>query len=169
MIDPAARFAFAGNAFLKPEPARLAELARELEDEVLAAEIERDPEGLEKEYYRLFLNPQGTPCPPWQSVHGEEKRLMGESHLQALEWFRRYGVEPASANEPADHIGLLLLFYAKLLESGAEEAELAAFRAAHLAWIPAFCDSLEAQAKHPFYAGLARETRALIADASGLG
>lgn len=167
MIELAATFAFAGNAFLTPEPDRLAAMARDLDDEPLAEAVESDAAALELEYNRLFLNPMGTPCPPWQSVHTREGRLMGETHLQALEWYRRYEVEPQAANEPADHIGLLLLFYGRLLAEEAPEPVLREFAAAHLAWIPEFCESVEAQTKLPFYRQVARMAGDLARQASG--
>lgn len=102
----------------------------------------RPPAELEKEYVRLFLSPCGAPCPPWQSVYepneGEVPNILGAAHHSALAWYRRYGAEPQSENEPADHAGLLLLFYAQLLAAGEPEETLALFRAQHLAWLPAF-------------------------------
>jgi TorA maturation chaperone TorD len=162
MIDAASQFAFAGNAFLNPEPERLLDLARELGDEEFESSIGSAPELLEREYVRLFLNPGGSPCALWQSANTDDPRLMGEAHLGALEWFRRYGVEPSASNDPADHIGLLLLFYANLLRMGAEPGDLASFREKHLTWAARLFDCVEANARHPFYALLARRTRELV-------
>jgi TorA maturation chaperone TorD len=120
-----------------------------------------DDPAAEREYYRLFLSPEGAPCPPWQSIYmtaeGEQSRLMGSAHHSALQWYRRYGFEPALDNEPADHIGLLLLFYARLLSTDAPEPELAAFEAQHLAWVPRFIAKLEQHAGHPRFQALAAE------------
>jgi TorA maturation chaperone TorD len=154
-------FAFAGNAFLSPDAAHLEELAAELGSASYLSALQAAPEALEQEYNRLFFNPAGTPCPLWQSAQGAEPQLMGESHLSALEWYRQYGVEPALGNDPADHIGLLLLFYARLLEEGIDEGPRSAFAQSHLAWVPAFCGRLEAEARHLFYRTLASETRML--------
>ena len=88
--------------------------------------------------------------------------------MRALEWYRRYGVQPVTAQDPADHVGLLLIFYSRLLREGAREEVLAAFRRDHLLWIPAFCDCVEAETRHPFYRLLARETKALVVE-SGAG
>lgn len=115
----------------------------------------------EVEFYRLFFHPSGAPCPPWQSVYeaveGESPRLMGQAHRSALAWYRRYGYEPALSNEPADHLGLLLLFYAQLLAAGEDGAVLDEFEREHLAWAPRFAACLEAQARHPRYQALARQ------------
>jgi TorA maturation chaperone TorD len=118
-----------------------------------------DPEA-EIEFYRLFFHPSGAPCPPWQSVYeaaeGESPRLMGAAHRSALAWYRRYGFEPTLSSEPADHLGLLLLFYARLLGAGASDPVLEQFEREHLAWVPRFAACLEAHARHPRYQALAR-------------
>lgn len=130
----------------------------------LAQRLLRAPEGdgeAEREYYRLFLSPEGAPCPPWQSVYmaeeGQAPRLMGPAHHSALEWYRRQGFEPALENEPADHLGLLLLFYGGLLSGGATEQELAQFEEQHLSWAPRFVAKLEQHAVHPRFRALAAE------------
>jgi TorA maturation chaperone TorD len=152
---------FAGSAFLSPEPARLLALARELGDAEFVEILETQADGLEQDYNRLFLNPLGTPLPPWQDANQEEARLMGEAHLSALEWYRRFGVAPQRTSDPADHIGLLLLFYARLLDDAPEEAE--AFRIRHIDWIPEFCSKVETQAQHPFLRTLAQRLRQVLA------
>jgi len=172
--EPAAWFAFLGQALLAPEAARLAELVGELEravgkrpgDPLPAAFREAleatDPLELEREYVRLFLDPAGAPCPPWQSVYGEEPRLMGPAHERALEWFRSEGIEPAKENEPADHAGLLLIFFSRLLASGAPTERLAAFWRDHLKWLIAFCERIESETIHPFYRAWAHAAARLV-------
>jgi TorA maturation chaperone TorD len=115
----------------------------------------RPAPGVEQEHTRLFLSPSGAPCPPWQSVYepceGETPTLLGPAHHSALDWYRRYGVEPQSETEPADHAGLLLLFYAELLASGEPKETLALFRAQHLSWLPAFFTQVASEtAEQPF-------------------
>ena len=84
---------------------------------------------------------------------------MGASHHSALAWYRSAGMEPSIENEPADHVGLLLSFYAKLVEEEASPETLARFREEHLGWVPAFCQTLEEQTKLPLLRTLARDTR----------
>lgn len=121
---------------------------------------------LEKEYVRLFLSPNGAPCPPWQSVYepneGDTPTLCGKPHHSALEWYRRYGAEPQSETEPADHAGLLLLFYAQLVAAGEPEEVLALFRAQHLAWIPAFLTQVGAETTVDVFRQLAPEVIELL-------
>jgi TorA maturation chaperone TorD len=146
-----AEVAFLGHVFLKPKYEELGALAEELVLPAWQRAVADDGARLELEYNRLFLNPLGTPCPPWQSANTEDQRLMGEAHLSALEWFRQYGVEPSATNDPADHVGLLLLFYAHLLETEAPPETVERFRAVHLDWIPRFCDTVQAATTLAFY------------------
>ncbi|GIU74569.1 MAG: hypothetical protein KatS3mg004_1656 [Bryobacteraceae bacterium] len=135
---------------------RLAQLYAELGQGLL-----KPPEEQEAaiEYYRLFFNPQGSPCPLWQSVYEQEEgkppQLFGDSHHRALAWYRRYGFEPAAKNEPADHLGLLLLFYAKLLADGEPADVLEKFENEHLRWAEQFVAKLKSEARHPYFRELA--------------
>lgn len=161
-----------GQAFLKADPRTLV-LPDDAPPEslsLLVDEVRRacqDPQPAEIEYWRLFANASGAPCPPWQSVwsaeEGEPPRLMGEPHHRALDWFRAYGFEPAAENEPADHIGLLILFYARLLASGEESDRLASFRDEHLAWAPRLLSRISREARHPLYRVLADTAAAILA------
>lgn len=162
----AGRYRFVARGFLSADPEILRQAAAALDRREMAlAEdaLSGDPIELEKEYVRLFLNPAGAPCPLWQSAYSEEGVLMGEDHASALEWYRAYGLEPAHDTEPADHAGLLLAFYAHLLESGLSADDLAAFHQRHLSWLSQLCDRIAAHAHHPFYRLLATMTRDLLA------
>jgi TorA maturation chaperone TorD len=161
-----------GQALLKSDPRKLI-LPEDAPPESMALlvdEIRRaiqDSQPAEIEYWRLFANPSGAPCPPWQSVwsadQGEAPRLLGRPHHAALEWFREYGFEPAAETEPADHLGLLILFYARLLAVGEESATLDAFRRDHLDWAQPYLEKLSAEARHPLYRVLADTARSVLA------
>ena len=148
-----------------------AEIASAAQDyAVLGQSLLHAPSGdmaAEREHVRLFLSPHGAVCPPWQSVYatteGEVPRLMGSPHHSALSWYRRYGFEPALDAEPADHAGLLLVFYAYLIESGIDEAVLDAFERDHLRWIPAFGSKMKAEARVEYF----RVLGAMLEDAFG--
>ena len=161
-----------GQTFLKPDPRKIIipEDAPPESMALLVDEIRRacdDPQAAEIDYWRLFASASGATCPPWQSVwsaeEGETPRLMGAAHHKALDWFREYGFEPAAETEPADHLGLLLLFYARLLASGEESARLASFSADHLAWAPRLLSRMSQEARHPLYRVLADTTRTVLA------
>lgn len=158
-------YAFAGAAFLESDRGRLLAITdvpphlREL--------LEATPD-LEQEYVRLFLNPAGSPCIPWQSAHEGERKLMGEAHTSALEWYARYGAVPAAENNPADHVGLLLMFYAQMMESGADAADLQRFSARHLSWTREFAASVAAESRLAFYRELGNWVQDLRPTASDL-
>jgi TorA maturation chaperone TorD len=97
------------------------------------------------------------------SEEGETPRLMGAAHHQALEWFRQYGFEPAAENEPADHLGLLLLFYARMLAAGEESETLAAFHEEHLKWAPRLLARISSETRHPLYRVLADTANSVLA------
>lgn len=179
MTDSAPWFAFAGQGWLSTDANQLTAALRDLREETptegpwaglleeLESALAHDPEGLEREYVRLFLNPAGAPCPPWQSTQGPEPRLMGPPHASALAWYRTLSVEPQLGNEPADHIGLLLTFYARMLAEDAAAETRRRYWQDHLAWMPDFCAAVRAAARHPFYAALARATAMLTEAAEG--
>jgi TorA maturation chaperone TorD len=157
-----AEIAFLGHVFLKPDAAELAALGQELQLPDWERTVVRDAARLTLEHNRLFLNPLGSPCMLWQSANTEEARLMGEAHLSALEWFGQYGVEPTATNDPADHVGLLLLLYAHLLETDASTETIERFRAAHLEWIRGFCDKVQAASTLAFYQTVAERLREMV-------
>jgi TorA maturation chaperone TorD len=154
----------AGQALLQSDPTRIAvpsDAEGALADEIRLAQAV--PDVVEREYTRLFLNPTGVECHLWQSVYADESRLFGPAHHAALEWFRRYGAEPQQSNEPADHLGLLLLFYARLIEEGEPDDVTGAYFNEHIAWAAEFTSKLQQQARHPLYLALAREIQSILA------
>lgn len=132
----------------------------------ICAALEGDPLEIEREYVRLFLHPDGAPCPPWQSVWEPEPQLMGGAHRRAFEWYRRAGVEPQAANEPADHAGLLAAFWAGWVLEEADAGERAAFFREHLHWIERLAAGIAQHARHPFFQLLAELLRTLVAQAA---
>jgi len=132
-----------------------------LADEVLLAQAA--PEAAELEYSRLFLNPLGVECYLWQSVYADQPRLLGPAHHSALDWYRRYGAEPQNAQEPADHLGLLLLFCARLIEAEESAETIDTFKREHIAWAAQFAAKLQQEARHPLYLALARDLQSISA------
>lgn len=154
----------AGQVLLQSDPTRIAvpeDAEGALADEIRLAQAA--PGAAVLEYSRLFLNPLGAVCHPWQSVYGTDSRLFGPAHHSALDWFRRFGAEPQHSNEPADHLGLLLLFYARLIEEGETGEAAAAFFSEHLEWAAEFASKLKQQARHPLHLALAHELQSILA------
>ena len=171
-LELAQWFAFAGRALLSADAAHLRESIEELSAtpavgmeplvRALADSLPEQSATLETEYIRLFLNPIGSPCLLWQSTREQEARMMGASHHSALAWYRAAGIEPQADNEPADHAGLLLSFYARLLRDGADATERARFVHEHLLWLPALGDELDRETHLAFYRDLSRLLRLLV-------
>ncbi len=167
-------FAFVARAYLTSDAADLLRRAAELRNlaapgtlpERLLADMEAalrsDAAALANEFARLFLDPAGAPCPPWQSLYSDDHRLMGAAHRSALAWYRAAGMELRNPAEPADHVGLLLAFYSRLLAGGSTPEIAGAFFEEHLQWLPPYCALLAAAARHPFYSALAAATRTLL-------
>lgn len=166
--------AFLGHALLDAEPEQLRSLAMELGEcdtmepawretlDALVKALDEQPEALRVDHTRLFYSPDGVVCPPWQSANKEEPRLMGDSHIRAIEWYRKEGIEPLNPGEPADHAGLLLVFYSRLLARDAPAEQLSAFAEDHLAWMSGFADCLLQHARHPFLLRVAEALRLLV-------
>ena len=98
---------------------------------------------------------------------------MTEDHLErqqpmfdVREWYAHYGLTvPDWRLRSDDHIVHELQFVAHLLQLGTADAlvDAAAFMDAHLLpWVPDFCLRLADHARHPFLAGAALATRALL-------
>lgn len=168
--ETAAWWAFAARALLGARSETLMEAASELaplpelpRPADLRAALAGDPLELEREYVRLFLHPDGAPCPPWQSLWEAEPQLVGEAHRRALAWFRRAGIEPRAEGEPADHAGLLMAFWAGSLLEQDSEAERALFFREHLSWLDRLSACIASHARHRFYQLLAATLWGLVA------
>lgn len=172
--DLAAWFALAGNTLLSPGGPDLAVRVRALREQPwvspavrqelrhLADELAADELEWRREHVRLFLDPAGAPCPPWQSLYSDDPRLMGDSHASALDWYRRESVQPCLENEPADHAGLLLMFLSHLLDAGSPPECVRDFYREHLQWLEGYLPRLERATRLPMFARVARVTAALL-------
>lgn len=124
------------------------------------------------EYRRLFVGPGHKAAPPWGSVYTDRECVMfGLTTLDLRQWMRERGIERlGDANDPEDHIGLMLELMAWL--AGNRPDDLDGYLRLHLlTWAPHFLEYLEDATTHPFYRGLARLTRLSlegIRDARGL-
>ena len=126
--------------------------------EGLAAGI--DSEELMWEYRRLFIGPALKPAPPWGSVYTDRECVVfGKSELDLKAWMRAHGIERLQDDKsPEDHLGLMLLMMAWLVEEKPELLE-DYLRLHVLTWSSHFLCQLEEAAKQPFYQGLAKLTK----------
>jgi putative dimethyl sulfoxide reductase chaperone len=127
-----------------------------------------DDAGRQEEYERLFVGPGRAPCPPYESLwrgdapRRERGRLMGDCAADVSRIYGALGLQPKDGELP-DHIALELEAYAFAVERGEDEA--AETLVEHLAaWVPGFCEAVEAEARQPYYAELARQTSAWVAE-----
>ncbi len=130
---------------------------------------------LRADYTRLFVGVGKGIVPSWESVYFSEDRMVfQEQTIKVRGWYRRFGLEAEKINqEPDDHIGLELLFFAHVAtlalkavenENMAELNDLLdaqrEFLSAHLGvWVLNWCKLVERNAKTDFYTGLAHLTR----------
>lgn len=135
-------------------------------------------EELAIDHARLFVGPFALLAPPYGSVYLEgERRLMGDSTLDAGECYQEVGLEVAAGfNGTPDHIAVELEFMhflaIKELDALAGgyldraqnfRQKQRAFLERHLAaWVPDFSRSVEEQAQTKFYQELAATTRMFI-------
>ncbi len=128
-------------------------------------------ERLQADYTRLFIGPDKVIAAPWESVYLNEERLtFQEQTLDVRKWFHRFGLEADMIHrEPDDHIGLELMFLARLATLGIhalDQQENARFDELlvaqreflkkHLgAWALTWCGLVKKNARTDFYKGLA--------------
>lgn len=147
-----------------------------------------DLHALRAEATRLFVGAPDAACSPYEGVwraraDGVRALLFANPRSMAVERFARScGLgRPAGANEPLDHVATecellehLALRAAGIpapegapadagLPGGSPEAAYGAFLAEHARrWMPAFAESLAAEARHPFYCAAAAYLGAFV-------
>lgn len=116
------------------------------------------------EYRRLFAGPGQKAAPPWGSVYTDRECVVfGEATLALRQWMRDCGIaRPGDGSEPEDHIGLMLRLMAWLAQERPELLD--AYLSEHLlTWVPHFLGVVSAEARHPFFQGLATLSAASLA------
>jgi len=130
------------------------------------------------DHARLFVGPYSLLAPPYGSVYLDgERKLMGDSTLDAARRYRESGLELANGfSEAPDHIAVELEFMHYLvckecaaIERSEQEsvmewlARQQGFLEVHLGvWVPEFVEEVRKAAETNFYRMLAICTRALI-------
>lgn len=118
-----------------------------------------NPEILQDAYQRLFIGPYALPAPPWGSVYlDKENVLFGISTLELRAWLRNNQINiELNQNEPEDHVGLLFLLTAWIIENKPEL--LREFLEIHfLPWVYRYLEKMQLNSGHEFY-----EATALLA------
>jgi TorA maturation chaperone TorD len=149
-----------------------------LEGALLEGPEEEVLEALAVAYTALFIGP-GRHVPPYASVHmpAGNGELWGEATVWVRHFIESAGYDYAAGfNDLPDHLAVELELMGNLWAREAE-ADANADRAAasdardlraafvrdHLGrWLPVFCDKAASRATHPFYAEIARLTKAVV-------
>ncbi|EMA56075.1 TorD/DmsD family molecular chaperone [Halococcus thailandensis] len=124
---------------------------------------------LRAEYTRLFIGPEGPPCPPYESVYRDAEDeeefgpVNGPATMAIRRWYGEFDLQPtAEHTDLPDHIATELEFAAYLASEGHEEY-LNQFLDEHLrAWADEFLTAVETESHRQFYTSLARSTRKLL-------
>lgn len=133
---------------------------------------------LEVDYTRLFIGIGPVLAAPWESVYFSEERLLfQDSTLDVRSWYRRFDLEAENLNrEPDDHIGLEIMFLARLAQIGREAVEKndpplflraletqRAFMGEHLlTWVEWWRQEVLAHAETIFFKGIALLTTGVL-------
>jgi len=125
-------------------------------------------EDLRLEHTRLFVGPDGPPCPPYESVYrdgeaGAPGNVLGPSTGAVVTWYRTYGLglDPDWTDLP-DHVAIELEFAAHLAADGHDDARAQFLEEHPRQWMRPFLDGVRAETHEPFYVGLADATEAAL-------
>jgi TorA maturation chaperone TorD len=125
-----------------------------------------DDSAVISDYQDLFVGIRGrVKVPAWESVYvAPEPVMFGGCTLDVRRWYDRHGIQIKNIRrEPDDHIGLELMFLARLMEIDPAEAE--EFFTKHIApWYGKFFKMMEQYATTGFYRGLALMIRCVCED-----
>jgi len=133
----------------------------------LCQQLTSPPDELEQDYAVLFQGIGKMPAPPWGSVYQDpENIVMGQSTLAYRHFLQKHGLEcTVEQSEPDDHIGLMLLALASLLEQEKDAAVVELLECHLLPWAPRYFSCLKASATdHHFYQTLAQICEHFFAD-----
>ncbi|MCL1798905.1 MAG: molecular chaperone TorD family protein [Eggerthellaceae bacterium] len=111
----------------------------------------------------LFAGLQEMSVPPWESFYFNKERMIFQKEtMEVRNWYRKHGFQSSKLNhEPDDHIGLELLFIARLLETCDEDPaaldDARAFAVGHpVKWAHLWAARVLEHAQTDLYRGLAR-------------
>jgi TorA maturation chaperone TorD len=111
---------------------------------------------LAREYQRLFIGPHHFNAPAWGSVYLDKDQVVfGLSTIELRQWMRAQGISIQDGKrEPEDHVGKMLILLGWLATGKPELID--EFLAEHLTpWVFRYLELLLADARQPFYCGVA--------------
>lgn len=82
-----------------------------------------DKDELQTEYERLFTMQESMPAPPWSSMYlDKESILFGQANKSYCDFIEHCGLGlRENANDPEDHIGLMLIVLGMLIDDGQDQ------------------------------------------------
>lgn len=141
-------------------------------EQVVPGVDEIDLDGLRAEHARLFVGPEGPPCPPYESVYrdGPDDKpgpVIGPSTHNVVEWYHEYnlGLESEWRDLP-DHLATELEFAAVLLDRGETDAYEQFLNEHPSQWFDSFAQRVQANDPPEFYRKLIHTTEAAIKSSS---
>lgn len=122
------------------------------------------------DYQDLFVGVNGVvKAPVWESIYTSCEPIMFQrSTLDARQWYARFGLKIEKLyNEPDDHAGQLLMFFAYLLSNESAKKEADEFFKTHINnWLNEFADNIIKSAETDFFRGTAYLLKGTIEDYS---
>jgi TorA maturation chaperone TorD len=134
-----------------------------------------DLESLKIDYSQLFVGPFKLLAPLYGSFYLEDNTVMGESTVDARNWYENEGLNIVIKDAP-DHIAMELEFMYYLIARQTQAAKeenhqdillyqqkQKSFLSVHLAkWLPEFAENVQKNAQTEFYKKLAELTRIFV-------
>ncbi len=117
---------------------------------------EQNFQDIEADYVTLFISgfPR-TVAPPYESVYKDEGLVMGPSTEEVIEYYSKYGLEPAEESSLPDSLPIELEFMGFLLQNYPDENDTSNFFKEHLiSWAYDFIEKV-VNSEYPIYKGLA--------------
>lgn len=122
------------------------------------------------DYQDLFVGVNGVvKAPVWESIYTScEPIMFQQSTLDARQWYARFGLKIEKLyNEPDDHAGQILMFFAYLLSNEENKEEAEVFFKNHIdSWINEFADNIIRSAETDFFKGIAYLLKGVTEDYS---
>lgn len=119
---------------------------------------------LQDEYDRLFILQDNMPAPPWSSMYLDRESIQfGQSSKKYCEFIEHCGLGlREDANDPEDHIGLMLIILGMLIEDDQEQHVKEMLGDYLVTWTGYYFSNLKKCSPDSVYSELAEKTQRLL-------
>lgn len=123
-----------------------------------------DKSKLNEEYSRLFSSKTPFSVPPWSSVYLDpDLPLNGPATKAYCEFIEHCGLNlREGANDPEDHLGLMLMVLAMLIDDDQDQHVAELLGEYILPWFQFFANRIKQEARHEAYVKLTKGTEDLL-------